>query len=241
MKVWNPRSLLSKSASDGTTPSILEDAVEFAENPEPRCPCILLLDTSGSMKGEPLDALNEGLRTFQQELDRDSLAKKRVEVAIVTFNSDVEIEQDFVTADDFKPPVLKAKGLTHMGEAILRGLDMLQVRKALYREHGVSYYRPWLFLITDGEPQGEAEELIEQAAQRIKDDEANKHVAFFAVGVEAADMSRLSQISVRDPLKLKGLNFKELFVWLSASMQQVSQSAQMDEQLPLPPVTWTGA
>ena len=73
MKVWNPRSLLSKSAGDGTTPSILEDAVEFAENPEPRCPCILLLDTSGSMKGEPLDALNEGLRTFQQELDRLSL------------------------------------------------------------------------------------------------------------------------------------------------------------------------
>ena len=241
MKAWNPRSLLSKSANDGTTPSILEDAVEFAENPEPRCPCILLLDTSGSMKGEPLDALNEGLRTFQQELDRDSLAKKRVEVAIVTFNSDVEIVQDFVTADDFTPPVLKARGLTHMGEAILRGLEMLQVRKALYREHGVSYYRPWLFLITDGEPQGEAEELIEQATQRIRDDEANKHVAFFAVGVEAADMSRLSQISVRDPLELKGLNFKELFVWLSASMQQVSQSAQMDEQLPLPPVTWTGA
>jgi uncharacterized protein YegL len=240
MKVWNPRSLLSKSTIDGATSSILEDAVEFAENPEPRCPCILLLDTSGSMKGQPLDALNEGLRTFQQELDRDSLAKKRVEVAIVTFNSEVEIVQDFVTADDFNPPMLKAKGLTHMGEAILRGLEMLQVRKALYREHGVSYYRPWLFLITDGEPQGESEELIEQATQRIKDDEANKHVAFFAVGVEAADMSRLSQISVREPLKLKGLNFKELFVWLSASMQQVSQSAQMDEQLPLPPVTWTG-
>jgi uncharacterized protein YegL len=240
MKVWDPRSLLSKSANDAATSSILEDAVEFAENPEPRCPCILLLDTSGSMNGEPISALNEGLRTFQQELDRDSLAKKRVEVAIVTFNSDVEIVQDFVTADDFNPPVLKAKGLTHMGEAILRGLDMLQVRKALYREHGVSYYRPWLFLITDGEPQGEAEELIEQATQRIKDDEANKHVAFFAVGVEAADMSRLSQISVRNPLKLTGLNFKELFVWLSASMQQVSQSAQMDEQLPLPPVNWTG-
>lgn len=241
MKVWNPRSLLSKSTNNGAaTSSILEDAVEFAENPEPRCPCILLLDTSGSMKGEPLDALNEGLRTFQQELDRDSLAKKRVEVAIVTFNSDVEVVQDFVTADDFNPPMLKAKGLTHMGEAILRGLEMLQVRKALYREHGVSYYRPWLFLITDGEPQGESEELFEQATQRIRDDEANKHVAFFAVGVEAADMSRLSQISVREPLKLKGLNFKELFVWLSASMQQVSQSAQMDEQLPLPPVNWTG-
>jgi len=52
----------------------LEDAVEFAENPEPRCPCILLLDISGSMQGERINALNEGLRTFKEELNRDSLA-----------------------------------------------------------------------------------------------------------------------------------------------------------------------
>ena len=219
----------------------LEDAVEFAENPEPRCPCVLLLDISGSMQGEAIKALNEGLRVFKEELNRDNLAKKRVEVAIVTFNSNVDIVQDFVTADQFDPPTLSAQGLTVMGTAIHRGLDMVSSRKAQYSASGVSYYRPWVFLITDGEPQGELESLVEQAAQRIRDDEANKHVAFFAVGVEAADMSRLSQISVRDPLKLKGLNFKELFVWLSASMQQVSQSAQMDEQLPLPPVTWTGA
>jgi uncharacterized protein YegL len=93
-------------------------------------------------------------------------------------------------------------------------------------------------LITDGEPQGEADGLVDRAAQRIKDDEANKRVAFFAVGVEAADMTRLSQISVRNPLKLQGLNFKELFIWLSASMQRVSQSAQLEDQLPLPPAAW---
>jgi len=72
----------------------LEDAVEFAENPEPRCPCILLLDISGSMQGERINALNEGLRTFKEELNRDSLANKRVEVAIVTFNTDVQVVQD---------------------------------------------------------------------------------------------------------------------------------------------------
>lgn len=238
--MWNPRSLQSNT-SNSETPELssLEQAVEFAENPEPRCPCILLLDTSGSMQGEAIESLNQGLHTFKEELNQDNVASKRVEVAIVTFNSEVEVVQDFVTSDDFEPPTLIAQGLTQMGGAILQGLDMLEVRKAQYRANGVSYYRPWIFLITDGEPQGESDSIVEQATQRLQDDEANKRVAFFAVGVETANMTRLSQIVVRSPLKLKGLNFKELFIWLSASMQQVSQSSQLDEQLPLPPVNWT--
>jgi uncharacterized protein YegL len=218
-------------------PLRLEDAVEFAENPEPRCPCVLLLDTSGSMNGPAINALNEGLRTFKEELNRDNLAKKRVEVAIITFNFDVQVVQDFVTADQFEPPILTAQGLTHMGSAINMGLDIIESRKGQYRNNGVAYYRPWVFLITDGEPQGEPDSIVEQAAQRIRDDEANKRVAFFAVGVEGANIMRLSEIVVRSPLKLAGLNFQELFIWLSASMQRVSHSKQ-DEQVSLPPPGW---
>lgn len=218
-------------------PLRLEDAVEFAENPEPRCPCVLLLDTSASMNGAAINALNEGLRTFKDELNRDNLAKKRVEVAIITFNFDVQVVQDFVTADQFDPPILTAQGLTHMGSAINMGLDIIESRKAQYRNNGVAYYRPWVFLITDGEPQGEPDSIVEQAAQRIRDDEANKRVAFFAVGVEGANIMRLSEIVVRSPLKLAGLNFQELFIWLSASMQRVSHSKQ-DEQVSLPPPGW---
>lgn len=125
-----------------------------------------------------------------------------------------------------------------MGGAILQGLDILEIRKAMYRANGVAYYRPWIFLITDGEPQGESDSVVEQATRRIGDSEAGKRVAFFAVGVEEANMTRLSQIVVRQPLKLKGLNFRELFIWLSASMQQVSQSSQLEEQMPLPPADW---
>lgn len=120
----------------------MEDAVEFAENPEPRCPCVLLLDTSASMQGEPTDALNEGLRTFQQDLMKDPVAPKRVEVAVVSFNSEVKVVQDFVTADRFEPPRLEAQGLTHMGAAVHTALDMVQERKLKYNEAGVSYYRP---------------------------------------------------------------------------------------------------
>jgi uncharacterized protein YegL len=215
----------------------LEAAVEFAENPEPRCPCVLLLDTSRSMRGSAIEALNEGLRTFKEHLLQDALALRRVEIAAVAFDSDVRIVQDFVIADQFTPPTLTAQGLTCMGTAIHQALDMLQTRKEQYRANGVAYYRPWMFMITDGEPQGEPDDIVEQAAQRLKEDEAQKRVAFFAVGVENANMQRLAQIAERTPMKLKGLNFVDLFVWLSASMQAVAQS-RPDEQLALPPPDW---
>ena len=215
----------------------LDQAVEFAENPEARCPCVLLLDTSGSMQGTPIDALNEGLRAFKQDLMKNSLASRRVEVAVVTFDSDVKVAHEFVTADTFEPPTLTAQGLTCLGGGIHLALDIIQERKALYRANGVAYYRPWIFMITDGEPQGEPESIIEQAKQRIKEDEANKRVAFFCVGVENANLDSLGYISVRTPLKLTGLNFTQMFLWLSASMAAVSHS-RLDEQVALPPVGW---
>ena len=73
---------------------------EFAENPEPRCPCILLLDTSGSMKGEPIAQLNEGLVVFKDELTADPLAQKRVEVALKRVGARVEL-----TVDDDGPGI----------------------------------------------------------------------------------------------------------------------------------------
>ncbi|MGC8989240.1 MAG: vWA domain-containing protein [Verrucomicrobiia bacterium] len=208
----------------------LEETVEFAENPEPRCPCVLLLDTSGSMRGAPIDALNKGLVAFREDLVRDPLASRRVEVAVITFDSEVKVVRDFVTVDQFQPPTLSAQGLTFMGTAIHKALDMIQGRKAMYRKNGVAYYRPWVFMITDGEPQGEPDTVVQQASQRLKNDEAAKRVAFFAVGVENANMAKLAEIVVRTPVKLIGLNFTEMFVWLSRSMEAVAQS-KTDEQV----------
>ena len=129
----------------------LEEAIEFAENPEPR-PCVLLLDTSGSMQGASIEALNQGLHTLRDGLMQDALASRRVEVAIVTFDSAVKVVQDFVTADQFEPPTLTVQGQTYTGSAMHKALDMIQARKDQYRAHGVTYYRPWVFMITDGEP-----------------------------------------------------------------------------------------
>lgn len=193
---------------------------DFASNPEPRCPCVLLLDVSGSMNGRPLDELNAGLTTFRDELSADSLAMKRVEVGIVTFGP-VKVETPFTSASTFYPPTLQSQGDTPMGAAITQALNMVEDRKRDYRSNGISYYRPWVFLITDGAPT----DSWQAAADAIREGEASKKFAFFAIGVKGADMDKLRQISSsRAPLSLDGLKFRELFSWLSSSLRSVSRS-----------------
>lgn len=203
------------------------DAAEFVNNPDPRCACLLLLDTSQSMSGQPIAELNAGLQQFKDELHADALAAKRVEIGIVTFGP-VATAADFGVVDQFIPPTLSPQGDTPMGAAILHGIEMLRQRKQVYKSNGVAYFRPWVFLITDGGPTDEWQE----AAARIREGEASKEFQFFAVGVDRANMDILKKISVREPLKLKGLQFRELFAWLSNSLSSVSKS-QVGEAVPM--------
>jgi uncharacterized protein YegL len=209
------------------------DAVEFAENPEPRCPCVLLLDTSASMDGAAIQQLNEGIQAFQESMQKDELALLRVEVCMINFGP-VKVAQDFISAKEFQATTMTAYDSTPMGEAINLALDKIDERKKSYKANGISYYRPWIFLITDGAPTDE----WQSAAQRVKDAEAQKKVAFFAVGVENADLGILGQISTRAPLKLQGLNFREMFVWLSTSLSSVSRSSPGEEVLIQSPAGW---
>jgi len=212
----------------------IDNKIDFANNPEPRCPCVLLLDTSMSMKGAPIDALNAGVQRFRDELIKDKLAARRVEVAVVSFNTHIDVLQPFVTANRFSAPVLSVQGFTSMGTAIERGLDLIQDRKNLYRMSGIAYYRPWMVMVTDGQPHGEGDHAIRSAAARIRKYEDEKRISFFAVGVQDASMDNLARISVRPPIMLQNLNFEDMFVWLSASMHLVSRAAV--SELPAVPV-----
>lgn len=203
-------------------------AESFADNPEPRCPCLLLLDVSVSMSGQPISELNSGLISFKDELAADSLAMKRVEVGVVTFGP-VRTELPFQTAVSFYPPTLEPQGDTPMGAAIEHGIEMVRQRKNEYRANGISYYRPWIFLITDGGPTDQ----WRSAAAAVHQGEESKAFACFTIGVKGANIDTLKQISVRTPLMLDGLRFRELFKWLSSSLGSVSRSTPGAE-VPLP-------
>lgn len=217
---------------------------EFADNPEPRCAVVLLLDTSGSMEGDAIAELNDGLRAFEQALKSDRLASLRVEVAVIAFGGtaralDVrngadspvfDAESAFVTADRFDAPSLRAHGGTPMGEAVRQGIALLRRRKELYKQNGIDYFRPWMFMISDGEP---TDEWLSAAAQ-VQQEETRKGLSFYAVAVHKANLQMLGRFStLRPPLALKGLAFNELFEWLSRSLSVVSQS-KPGEQVPLP-------
>ncbi len=204
---------------------------DLVRNKEQRSPCLLLLDTSASMRGAPIQELNEGLKLFEEEIKKDPLAAVRCEIAIVTFGGIAKMAQDFITVDEFVAPELEAMGDTPMGAAINLALDRLRRRKDSYRENGVNYTRPWMFVISDGAP---TDFGWETAAERLRQEERNKGIVVFPIGVRGADVKILRELStMNSPLWLQGLKFKEFFVWLSTSQQRVS-SGKAGSQAQLP-------
>ena len=125
-----------KSESDKKQYSL----IEFVENPEPRCPYIILVDSSSSMYGEPIQELNNGLKLFNQELIKNELASKRVELGVIAFDTDVRpLTDGFVNAREYNPTNIEADGVTNMGEAIKKAYEIIETRKNQYKSAGVFY------------------------------------------------------------------------------------------------------
>ena len=113
--------------------------VEFAENPEPRCPVLIIADCSGSMAGRPISAMNQGVDDLYQAIIDDEIARNRVEVALLSFGTDARIERDFATVSDGSRTNMAGGGVTNMHVAIHQGCDLLEERKEKYRLNGVPY------------------------------------------------------------------------------------------------------
>jgi len=219
---------------DGEDPAF--DAAEFALNPEPRCPCVLVIDTSEAMAGKPIRELAAALRRFRSALLADSLTAKRVEVAVVGFGP-VRVLSDFGSPEGFTPPRLQAAGPAPLGEAVELAVELVDERKDAYRAGGVQYYRPWIFLLTAGAPSDD----WENAAELVRAGEARGAFAFHTVAVGEGSGEVVGLLGERDPLRLEGLAFEELFTWLGRSLERVSHS-RVGAEVALPEIEgWLAA
>ncbi len=209
-------------AAEKTLTSIIPD-VSLVDNTSQRLPCVIALDGSKSMEGDPIDQLNQGLKILEQDLKADDLACQRVQVLVIRFGDDdqAHIVTPWTDAMDFQAPTIEANGRTPMGVSMRLALSEIEDQKARYRAHGIAYNRPWLFLITDGAP---TDPDWQEAAEECRRAEQGNKVTIFPIGVQNANMAILQQFSNRRPARLRGLNFRQLFVWLSRSARSASRS-----------------
>ncbi len=206
-----------------------EETTLDVTNPAPRCPVMLLLDTSGSMSN-CIDELRDGLKQFLRETSDDETASMSVELEVVTFGGDVSIAAPFapVNVINDNPPQLEANGSTPMGEALTLATRELKERRHLYKSKGISCYKPWVILMTDGEPNDDWEE----PAKAMRSLGEQRKLLYIGIGIgEEADFDTLRGILPEHPgpVKLKGLCFREFFSWLTDSLKSVSASSVAEQ------------
>lgn len=207
--------------------------VALQDNTEERTPLVLVLDCSGSMEGDNIKRLNDGLKLLETDMKNDPTTSMRGRVRVIEFSGDDEVRSSlWQDAIDFKAPTLVASGRTPTGAAITSALADIEAIKAELKSAGIPCKRPILMLLSDGV----ATDDWERAAEACKLAEANNKVTVFAIGVgDDADMNQLGRFSTKGAMELKATNFKELFVWLSASVKSVSTTAK-DTQAQLPSI-----
>jgi len=191
---------------------------ESPDNYEQKCLCVLVLDVSGSMQGEPINELNNGLQEFHKEVINDFVASQRLEAAIITFGSSINCIQEPALVNNFQMPVLSTSGTTKLVDAVRMSMDMVKNRKQWYKDTGQLYYRPFIILITDGEPDSDQDMigLSKELYQSVNE----KHFTFFTLGVKGFNYQKLQQLCPppTQPLVLEGYKFANFFKWLSNSI-----------------------
>jgi uncharacterized protein YegL len=194
--------------------------------------CVLLLDTSGSMAGTSIQELNQAVKLFKEKVVLDEMAKRTVDISIVTFNSTVKVVQPFVPVMEMDSVHLEADGSTAMGQGIVTAVELIKQRNRLYAELGTPAYKPWIFLVSDGEPSDD----MTQAITLVKKEEQKGKLKMIALGVQGYSKKVFSSFTNRI-LELKDYNFEAIFDWLAKSMVVVSVSkvdSKGEDDLQLP-------
>ena len=200
-----------------------------------RLPVYLLLDCSGSMMGEPIEALRQGVKALLSELRGDPQALETAYLSVITFDSHARQTMPLTELMQFKEPELRASGATALGGALEVLMDCVEneVHKSTETQKGD--WRPLVFILTDGAPTDV--EAFGQAAQALKGMKAANIVACAAGS--RADTTYLRQIT-ENVLMMNTLSAGDMarfFAWVSGSIKMSSKSldARPGAAIELPP------
>jgi len=192
-------------------------------NYQPRCPTAIILDTSGSMAGEPIEELSLAIPRLFAELRTDELTSLRVEPCIITCGGDAKVLRNFapVIEQGDATYTLVAAGETPMGAALQLAMEKVKARRDFYSSQGLASFRPTVLVLSDGKPTDDLWRSVSaELGALARDDQRGWTVIAVGVGPRA-DLGALASITAPTlpPLRLAGCRFAELFRWLSVSLR----------------------
>lgn len=203
-----------------------------------RLPVYLLLDTSGSMTGEPIEAVKNGVQMMIHSLRQNPQAIETAFVSIITFDSDAKQLIPLTDLASFQTVDLKAAGTTALGAALSLLTDKLEneVTKTTLEQKGD--WKPIVFIMTDGVPTDDWQAgfqklkavkkglIVGCAAGNNADDKVLKEIADQVVRLSNTDADSIGKF----------------FQWVSASIATTSTKVEetgidltKKDQLPPPP------
>lgn len=200
-----------------------------------RLPVYLLLDTSGSMRGEPIEAVNTGIRVMISALRQDPHALETVHVSIITFDIDAKVVVPLTALDELQVPEITTpqSGPTHLGQALetLEKRIRDEVRTSTPEQKGD--WAPFLFVMTDGKPSDLM--VYEQQCPRIRT------LGFASIiGCVAGPKARredlaplCDHVAALDTMDSAG--FTSLFKWVTSAIASGNKSMGATSTVSLPP------
>ena len=203
-----------------------------------RLPVYLLVDTSGSMHGEAIEAVRNGLQVMLSALMQDPYALEPAYLSVIAFDSSARQLTPLTELTSFQLPNLQANGMTAMGEALSLLADCIQREVVKGSAEQKGDWKPVVFLLTDGAPTDD----LDRGINAIRQVKTGTFVACAAgPGADTGTLKRITETVVSlDTADSSTL--KSFFKWVSASISVSSQKIEsgkevsgLDELPPPPP------
>lgn len=188
-----------------------------------RLPVYLLLDTSGSMSGEPIEAVKNGVQVLVSTLRQDPYALETAFLSIITFDGTARQIVPLTELASFQIPAIAASGGTGLGAALALLADKIEAEVGKTTAQVKGDWKPIVFIMTDGSPTDDWKKGLE----RLKKTRTGLVIAC-AAG-QGADTSVLKQITevVVQLDTADASTIKAFFKWVSASVSTGSQKIDL--------------